>query len=332
MTPPVPWYVANLAASERIVLDHLRLTPLQVVLQTTSEWKGPAIKAMLLRSGLGYHLRAQECLTGAAACEGCLRTSQCWYATAFDSAGNVASRSDALLHHGDARVSHPYYLATAPLFERELAAGSFLPCLLTVFGQPDPLLSKILSALKSAGRSARWGGGFRICRYASALTPDSSTTIQRQPQIGLVGAMPRWKPNPTASLNAVRLRFLSPLRLRIAGTVEREPAFPEIVRALLRRIHILAGLYSRVKLEQGWAQSLVDLARTAQVVHSQWTFVGETRRSGRQHRSIPIDGVLGELTVAGDLSRLWPFLDAGQWTGVGASTSHGLGCFILELP
>ena len=43
-----------------------------------------------------------------------------------------------------------------------------------------------------------------------------------------------------------------------------------------------------------------------------------------------MDGVLGGGDVAGDLTRLWPFLELGQWAGVGSSTSHGFGCYRLE--
>lgn len=65
-------------------------------------------------------------------------------------------------------------------------------------------------------------------------------------------------------------------------------------------------------------------------MESSWRYVREDRTSGRQRCSIPFDGVLGEAPLAGDLTPLWPFLEVGQWIGLGASTGHGMGCYAAE--
>ena len=131
-------------------------------------------------------------------------------------------------------------------------------------------------------------------------------------------------------MHAMSLSFLSPVRIITDKRLARDPSFADIVRALLRRIHILATLYSQVNLEKGWAQPLIELAQTIRTVDSHWDYVCETRRSGSQQRDIPMDGVIGGMTVVGDLTRFKPFFDAGQWIGIGKTTSHGMGCYVVE--
>jgi hypothetical protein len=46
------------------VLRRLRVTPAQLLLAMDTPWNGAGIKSLLLRSGLGFHLRRGECITG----------------------------------------------------------------------------------------------------------------------------------------------------------------------------------------------------------------------------------------------------------------------------
>jgi hypothetical protein len=293
-----------------------------------SVWRGPAIKTLLLRSGLGYHMRRRECLTGAPDCQGCQRQAECWYAFAFDSP--AAAFPETGLTRLDDHTAHPYFFASAPLFDSELAAGTQLPCLLTLFGRAEPLLNRLLGSLEEAGRSGRWGGRFRIRQVVSPLVPDRRLEGGQCTREASSGWWPAWRIPEPRPVDAARLRFLSPLRLRIQGKVQRQPTFPEMMRALLRRIHVLAGLYGAAKLPDEWKPPLLEQAARAVTLQREWTYVREDRHSGRQRRSIPLDGVLGEVTVAGDLSALWPFLDVGQWVGMAAGTGHGLGAYVLD--
>jgi hypothetical protein len=293
-----------------------------------SVWRGPAIKTLLLRSGLGFHMRRRECLTGAPECTGCQRQSECWYAFAFDSP--AAALSAPGLTRLDDHTAHPYFFASAPVFDRQLSAGSALPCLLTLFGRAEPLLGRLLGSLEEAGRSGKWGGRFRLRQVVSPLLPERQLEGAQCTREASSGWWPAWQIPERRPVDAARLRFLSPLRLRIQGTVQRRPAFPEMMRALLRRIHVLAGIYGAANLPGEWKPPLIEQAARAVTLQQAWTYVREDRQSGRQHRRIPMDGVLGELTVAGDLSALWPFLDVGQWVGMAASTGHGLGAYVLD--
>jgi hypothetical protein len=253
---------------------------------------------------------------------------ECWYSLAFESPSNLFP--DAALHRTDARVAHPFYLASAPVWDRHLEAGAALPLLLTLAGRPSPLLGRLLESLEEAGRSGRWGGRFHVHRVVSPLNPAICfQDAERWSEAGAV-AWPGWPVPERREVEGARLRFLSPLRLRIRGEMQRSPQFSSIVGALLRRLQLLAALYGGARLEGDWKAPLIRQAGNLAVAAQSWTYLREQRWSGRQGQSIPIDGMLGEIVVAGDLSGLWPFLDVGQWLGVGTSTGHGCGAYVLD--
>jgi CRISPR-associated endoribonuclease Cas6 len=313
---------AQTALVHQQVLQCLRVTPLQVILRMETPWHGPALKTLLLRSALGFHLRRRECLTGAPRCEGCTKKRDCWYSLAFDTPGDIISSTRGR----DQNASHPFYFCAAPILGH-LASGTRLPCIFTSFGSSQPIAEKIILALQEAGATGRWGGRFRVDEVVSAVQP----RIRRQSaQFAARTVWPPWTLGDSPSVSAVHLRFLSPLRLRIQGVVQRRPLFSEIVRALLRRLHILANLYSEVNLDRAWAEPLLAQAQDMRTLNDDWFYMSESQFSARQGANKLLDGVWGEMRVAGDLSGLWPFLDVGQWIGVGASTGHGFGCYVAE--
>jgi len=142
-------------------------------------------------------------------------------------------------------------------------------------------------------------------------------------------AWPWWSPSEHNE-QLIRLRFLSPLRIRVRGKVLRDPQFPEIVRALLRRLHVLGTLYGGLHLQQKWTLPLLEQSNAVLPIYSDWHYVKEQRYSGRQQSNKMLDGSFGEIAMAGELATLLPFLDAGQWTGIGASTGRGFGTYVLE--
>ena len=57
-----------------------------------------------------------------------------------------------------------------------------------------------------------------------------------------------------------------------------------------------------------------------------------SRFSSRQQREMTLGGVLGEWTLEGDLSRLFPWLWLGQWLHVGKNATMGMGRYEIQTP
>jgi CRISPR-associated endoribonuclease Cas6 len=253
----------------------------------------------------------------------------CWYAAAFDSPAQMLM--PGVLPHGDRHYPHPFYMAAGELRPR-LERGTEISCMLSVFGNPNPLLGKIVDAMSEAGHSSNWGGRFRIERLVS-LTNGLLRVVSRSAGFDPRRNQdwPKWEAPSRQDAGTVTMTFETPLRLRIKGRLQSDPSFSEIIRALLRRIHLLVRLYSHVELEPGWAHGLIESAATVTTRRSHWQLIKASRMSGRQERRIPLDGWLGRVELSGSaLGGLFPFLDAGRYVGIGSGTSHGFGCYALD--
>ena len=99
-----------------------------------------------------------------------------------------------------------------------------------------------------------------------------------------------------------------PLRVRTRGQYNHAPDFAAIAYALLHRIHLLTAIYAS-EPDSGWMRPLLARADGIATEQAAFALFEWDRRSGRQDRRIPMDGVLGSMTVDGDLTELAPFCD-----------------------
>ncbi len=129
--------------------------------------------------------------------------------------------------------------------------------------------------------------------------------------------------------NRLTLDVLTPLRL-IDMNGKRPLRVDEIsgdllLRQLFRRIHRLADLYSDEPVTadfRGLAKAAATIRCTAHLRPFPWK-----RKSSRQKKVHPMDGLEGTAILEGELAPFLPYLYLGQWTHVGKGASMGLGQF-----
>ena len=103
--------------------------------------------------------------------------------------------------------------------------------------------------------------------------------------------------------------------------------FVSILEILLGRIETLSVFHCAGQSVPN--EQLLIAARQVQVTDKQMTFHYLERYSNRQQRKLPLHGLLGRLTFAGDLSPFLPLLQIGEYLHVGAGTAFGLGQYRL---
>jgi CRISPR/Cas system endoribonuclease Cas6 (RAMP superfamily) len=101
----------------------------------------------------------------------------------------------------------------------------------------------------------------------------------------------------------------------------------DFLLALIRRYYLLQEFYGR----SYQAPDFSKLAEQAQMVtcHKQLTWCSWQRYSNRQQQKMRFDGVLGTVTLTGELSVFLPMLQAGQWLHIGSKTTFGMGQYQL---
>lgn len=308
-------------------LDRLRrlpIAPVLIRLETTGPFRSPEYKGALFRGGFGKFFRELVCETGLSECPGCPKRRSCLYSEVFESPADA--ERFGVLRKGT-NLPHPFVLVPPLDNSTWQAPGSPMILRLTLLKEAEKLIPVFAEALDSMGRAESYGGGFRVVSVESALPPHYVLYDGSR----MSGAVPLWQAEEEAGpLEGARLEFLSPLRLRVDGRYSSEPGFTAIVHSLLRRIHLLTAIYGGQEADSGWLRPLYEAADAVRTIQARFRPFLFDRFSGRQERPIPMDGVVGGLTVRGDLRRLAPFLKAGQWLNVGSQTALGLGRYAAE--
>jgi hypothetical protein len=292
----------------------------------------PPFPGSALRGVLGAGLRRTACVTRQPVCVGCLLRGSCVYSTLFE--------SPSLGDDGGGRYAqlpHPFVLDVAATARGGVGPGETFGFGINLIGPALTQMPYLIHALQLAGQRGlgKRAGRFRVTAlerertlgmgdWVPVYTPESGEYLAAFP-----GGQPR--PAPTVVPPTVRVRLLTPLRIKrrghLVGPKEFEPA--TLLHALCERVSLLAGHYGG-GAGPDWGR-LRPHADAVQMEHQTLHWQDWTRYSSRQDTLMELGGLLGELRLAGPgLGAVWPVLDYGQWVHAGKGTSFGLGAYVLD--
>jgi CRISPR-associated endoribonuclease Cas6 len=133
----------------------------------------------------------------------------------------------------------------------------------------------------------------------------------------------------------IAVRFVTPTELKgRRGLVDR-PEFPELFSRLRDRVSALNTLYGVEKFETNFCRHFRELGERAALIRmtdcnvERVTLVRRSTRTGQKH---PLGGFTGEARYEGELTEFLPYLQAGEWTGVGRQTTWGKGTIEVSVP
>jgi hypothetical protein len=123
----------------------------------------------------------------------------------------------------------------------------------------------------------------------------------------------------------LKLRFLTPTRIRVGGDLQAELSFDLLVRNLLRRVSLLAAVHGAGAPKLDY-RKLIEIASDVETSRSDLRWHDWERYSNRQREKMTLGGFLGEVEYTGEaINELLPLIIAGEILHVGAGTSFGLG-------
>ena len=211
----------------------------------------------------------------------------------------------------------------------------------TLFGAANDHLPYVVHALDQAGRRGLTGRRVRLemldvqVESRDRASEDASSgerwTTVFEPS-GRLSAVPPGHSIPPAPPPVVRIRLLSPLRIKRHGHFVgvSDFDFRAFFGGLLRRISLLTYFFSDAPLETDFA-GLLRLAEAVSVAGPALRWQEWTRHSSRQNELLQMGGLLGRFDLAGpEIGPFWPCLWLGQWTHAGKGCSMGLGRYVLE--
>lgn len=134
------------------------------------------------------------------------------------------------------------------------------------------------------------------------------------------------------NLSTLKLRFLTPTRIRVNGDLQAELSFELLVRNLLRRVSLLAAVHGDGSPALDYRR-LIELAARVETFRSDLRWHDWERYSNRQREKMKLGGFLGEVEYIGEaVNQLLPLIIAGEILHVGAGTSFGLGKYRIIAP
>lgn len=135
-------------------------------------------------------------------------------------------------------------------------------------------------------------------------------------------------PRRTRPVERLRIRFVTPIRLKQGGRYRFDARLDTLIAALLRRLSRLGLLYGTGPVEE--YRDLLAVARQVRTVRQDLAWVDWTRYSGRQATVMQLGGWVGEIEFEGPLTPLWGWLRLGEVVHVGKNTAFGLGQYVIR--
>ena len=284
------------------------------------------------RGTFGHALRRLVCIAGLPpTCDGCALLESCVYPRTFEK--RTPPDADKLRRYPN--PPSPYVLA--PALKDWDAPDETLNLGLTLYGQANEDAPAILQALDGAGRQGLTRNRTTLDLVETLAETETGDWERLQHQRGSFrSATPRIidAPQPTTAPTTVRLRLLSPLRIRREGRYvhPRQFDFRAFAANLLRRISLLTYFFGETPWEPDFA-ALLREASDIRIEDPALRWQDGARHSSRQKARIPMGGIVGSFVASGPaVATLWPCLWLGQWTHIGKACTMGLGRYVLQSP
>ncbi len=129
---------------------------------------------------------------------------------------------------------------------------------------------------------------------------------------------------PAEAVHRLTIQFVTPTELKAAEGLLVKPSFEVLMARLRDRISNLGAQYGDGPLEADFCE-FAGRARPVALVESDLHQVDVERTSGRTGQTHPLSGFVGRVTYSGNLTEFVPYLQIGQYTGVGRQTVWGKG-------
>ncbi|MBL8149867.1 MAG: CRISPR system precrRNA processing endoribonuclease RAMP protein Cas6 [Blastocatellia bacterium] len=300
----------------------------------------PSFLGSTLRGAFGQALKDVVCIMNHRDCAKCIVFDRCTYPYIFE----TPVPKDLHQLKGFQQAPHPFILM--PPIDRKglsknfdkvsIQAEQILPFRLTLIGKAQESLPYIIYALS---QMAERGLGYARAKFQLVEVKHNNKTIytiEQQRLSNMTQAAHSLKELVTDRLkklstkDTIKLKFLTPSRIRVDGDLQTELTFQLLVRNLLRRLSMLFAVHAEKPLELNFKQ-LIELASGAVVAESNLKWLDLERYSNRQKTKMKIGGFVGEIAFSGEaIETFLPLIIAGEILGIGTGTTFGLGHYQIE--
>lgn len=280
----------------------------------------PYYKGSTFRGVFGRALKRVVCALRMQECNDCILRNQCLYVEVFETP----------------YLPHPFLIEPPLTPQKEYAPESPFDFKLLLFGHVNAKLAYFVYAFKEMGKigiGSRVNGQrglFKVeyVKHQGTVLYDGKEekiTILEIPDSVILA--PRDFPEEK---RVIKVRLITPLRLKYQNRLSPELPFHILVRAILRRLSSLWETYGDGEPELDY-QGLVKAAKGVRILEDNISWFDWRRYSFRQDKAMLMGGVVGSIIYEGNLAPYLPLLELAQVVHIGKQTTFGLGKIAVEI-
>lgn len=276
----------------------------------------------MLRGAFGIALRKLVCTTRLDECKACMLRRHCAYTQIFETQPPPAESFQNF-----SQISSPFVIEPPPLGGKELQPGETFSFAMVLIG--DSAIRHLPLVIYAWQRALAHGLGkgraqAELLDVVFEPGQAMAKVVYVAEEDGELISHPMFSPEPPRTAGTVMLKITTPLRIQQKGRVlSHDMTARDFLMALVRRHYLLHEFYGANYQAPDFRQLAAQAADIR--AESRFRWCDWERYSNRQKQKMPFGGVLGEMTLSGELHPFLPLLAQGQWHHVGNKTTFGMG-------
>lgn len=287
----------------------------------------PDYAGSTLRGVFGHALREISCTTDLPNCKSCPLQKTCPHALIFD-----PLPTETKVKGQFSEIPHGYSVEPPLVGGRTYQEGEIVRFHFVLIGKLQQYLPFIVLAWQKAFQKGVGKlNGTGVLLKVHYCEENQNITIYDIEEDMLQDHSEHMTITMPTHCSNITLNFLTPLRLNIKKNNQtikpQDLTSRDLLMTLVRRVHLLTDFYTQETL----TADFTALAELAENINSEKNLHWQegARYSNRQHKTIPLGGLIGQWQLTGNLTPFIPYLYLGQWLHIGKGVTSGLGQYNL---
>lgn len=316
--------------------ENIYLKKFAFILRAEEDILLPGYKGSVFRGAFGWAFRHTVCVTKALDCNGCILQDHCLYFKYFET--EVREHSLPFLQ-GVTKVPHPFVIHPPLDTKKDYKEGSLIEVQLSLFGTASEYLPYFIHSFIKLGNE---GLGVNRQKVSLQRVEAISVTGERESvysaQVGRIESTGNritpsdlMKATPITTTSALKLKFLTPVRLQSDGKVvmNKLNITPELLlRNITRRCQAIGYFYCGGSIDKPFLEGVGEI----RPVENYLRFFDWSRYSNRQKTKMKMGGFIGSISLTDIPEAVVPYLFAGSLLGTGKHTMFGMGHYVITDP
>jgi hypothetical protein len=297
----------------------------------------PPYKGSALRGGFGYSFRKVCCVMQPGdKCTACTLNKVCAYAYIFETPQTAHEN----IQHQAENFPHPFVIEPPATRQNLFKRGAELTFSLVLIGKSLDYLPYFVFAFHQLGEMGLGKGRGKFRLQFVTLNSESSKAEQTviydhesqtlNSNFQSHGFKELLQQTQTDSEDKIKLYFLTPTRLSSQNKLAQNLPFDLVIRSLLRRQSLLAGIHCDNTWNLPYPQIIESARENVRIEENQLDWADWERYSTRQDRRMQLGGIVGMISYTGSLKAYLPWLRLGEITHIGKNTAFGLGRYVIQ--